>query len=376
MVFLTNRTSWLVLILAMGSSINAHGQGPNRPNPQFVTPAKNWAPNTSWGGQLVHEQVPFQPDLNRPDLKFTESPVSEPPSSLLAFPSTDLSLTNEIVPASTLSVPGDEPALPPGARDGVFQKMFFTGTWLPQMNGDSLGWGDLESGFVLGFPFLRRDTPLLITPRFAIHLLESPDAIELPDQVYDSSVEFRHLRKFGDSPWGMDVSVRLGYYSDFEKSADDAFRVTGYGLAAYESSPGTKWVLGAAYLNRANATILPIGGVLIEQSPNVRWELIVPRPRIAWQLEGSVTDSDERWFYVAGEFGGGGWSIVRPGTQILDRLFYSDYRLLIGYERKIIGGLSRLYELGYVFNRKVEFGSQIPQASLDDTLFLRVGLTY
>ena len=157
---------------------------------------------------------------------------------------------------------------------------------------------------------------------------------------------------------------------------EDAFRVTGYGLGAYESSPGTKWVLGAAYLNRANATILPIGGVLIERTPGIRWELVAPRPRVAWRLAGSVAESDERWFYLAADFGGGGWSIVRPNSQQLDRLYYSDYRLLMGYERKLIGGLSRLYELGYVFNRKLELDQPTPQASLDNTLYLRVGLTY
>jgi hypothetical protein len=367
-------SGWLLLILALvvlGPATVTLGQPPIPPNPWLVTP------DVAWGGHLVPEQVPFQPNLERADLEDTAIPMVFQPS----FPATPappgwMPLAAEGLSESGCDVPENEPPLPPGARDGLFQKIFFTGTWLPQLDGESFGWGDLESGIVLGFPFFRRDTPLFITPRVAVHLLEKPDTVDLPGQVYDTSFEFRHLRQFGESPWGMDVAVRLGYYSDFERSSSDAFRVTGYGLGAYESSPGTKWVLGAAYLNRANATILPIGGVLIEHSSNVRWELIVPRPRVAWKLAGSVADCDERWLYLAGEFGGGGWSIVRPDTQVLDRLFYSDYRLLIGYERKIIGGLSRLYELGYVFNRKLEFGSPMLQASLDDTLFLRVGLTY
>ena len=382
-VALPCRLGWLISLLIMGTVFHPHdtlGQ-PLQPTPSLVTP------NPAWGGHLLPEQVPYQPTLESPKQTFTLPPAtvqsgfwpSSPPPDLLplaagAAPKPDLPVPGDDISGDGISENG--PLLPPGTRDGVFQKIFFTGTWLPQLAGDSLGWGDLESGVVLGFPLLRRDTPLLVTPRFAAHLLEKPDSVDLPDQVYDTSVEFRHLRKFGESPWGMDVAVRLGYYSDFERSADDAFRVTGYGLGAYESSPGTKWVLGAAYLNRANATILPIGGVLIERSPGIRWELIVPRPRVAWRLAGSVADHDERWFYVAGEFGGGGWSIVRPDSQKLDRLFYSDYRVLIGYERKIIGGLSRLYEMGYVFNRKLQLDSLANQASLDDTLFLRVGLTY
>ncbi len=393
---------WLPAILTMGIAFHAYGQ--------FVQQPAWIDSGPPWGGQLVPEKVPFQPNLERidrgsacppmacspsectpmacppmdcPPGEYTEYPatvcppmVAQPGYLITTPPPVFLPLIAEGSNDTLLSTAEDETVLPPGTRDGIFQKIFFTGTWLPQLDGGSLGWGDLETGVVLGFPFLRRDTPLLITPRFAIHLLDKPEAVDLPDQVYDTSFEFRHLRKFGNSSWGMDAAVTLGYYSDFERSSSDAFQVTGYGLVAYESSPGIKWVLGAASLNRAGATVLPIGGVLIERSPSLRWELVVPRPRVAWRLAGSVPDRDERWFYLAADFGGGGWSIVRPDSQQLDRLFYSDYRLLIGYERKIIGGLSRFFELGYVFNRELEFDSPTPQASLDDTLYLRAGLTY
>jgi len=286
-------------------------------------------------------------------------------------------LTTDTVPRADVLAAETQPQLPPGTRDGVFQKMFFTGTWLPQLNGDSLGWGDLETGIVLGFPLLRRDTPLLVTPRFGVHLLDGPATPDLPAQVYDTSFEFRHLRKFGAGPWAMDVSVTLGYYSDFERNDSDAFRVTGYGLAVYESSPATKWVLGVAYLNRAGATVLPVGGVIYEPSPDMKWELVVPRPRVAWRMPGGIPGSgDERWFYVGGEFGGGIWSIERPVSKTPDLLTYRDFRVLLGWERKIIGGLSRRYEIGYVFGRELEFDSGTPNVSLDDTLFVRAGISY
>jgi len=303
-------------------------------------------PTSAWGGQLVQEGVPYQP-------------------SVLLVP-----LAEEL--ASTA-----EPQLPPGAREGVFQKLFFTGTWLPQLENESLGWGDLETGVVLGFPFFRRDTPLLVTPRFGVHFLERPTVPDLPDKVYDTSFEFRHLRKFGEGPWAMDGAVTLGYYSDFERSDSDAFRLTGYGVAVYQSSPTTKWVFGVAYLNRAGASVLPVGGIIFEPSPEVKWELVVPQPRIAWRLPGGIPGcGDERWFYIAGEFGGGVWSIERPATGTPDLLTTRDYRVILGYERKIRGGLSRRFEVGYVFGRELEFDSATPDVSLDDTLMLRAGLTY
>jgi hypothetical protein len=282
--------------------------------------------------------------------------------------------------AETIIAPANQitaDPLPPGARDGVFQKLYFTGTWLPALSEepDALGFGDLETGVVLGFPFMRRDTPLLVTPQFGAHLLDNEDALDVPSELYDAAVEFRHMRKFGGGPWAMDAAVTVGYYSDFEQGDDEAVRVSGRALGVYEPSPTTKWLFGAAYLNRAGASVLPVAGVIYEPRPDMRWELIFPKPRFAWQLRHSQP-GDERWAYVAGEFGGGIWSITRPSTGQLDLLSYSDWRLLVGFERKVTHGLTRRFEFGYVFNRELEYDSGTPEVALDDTLFVRAGLTY
>jgi hypothetical protein len=230
---------------------------------------------------------------------------------------------------------------------------------------------------VFGFPFFRRDTPLLITPRFGVHFLEGAEQFDLPDQVYDASFEFRHMRKFGAGPWAMDVAVTLGHYSDYESNDADAFRVSGRGLAVYERQPGVKWILGVAYLNRAGASVLPVAGVIYDPNPSISYELIFPRPRVSWQLPWSNPQvGDERWAYIGGEFGGGIWSIEHPSSGDHDLLTYSDVRVLAGYERKIIGGLTRRFEVGYVFARQMEFLFPTPDVDLDDTLFLRVGLAY
>jgi hypothetical protein len=284
-----------------------------------------------------------------------------------------------IPPASQLVQPQlqPQPGLPPGARAGIFQKVYATGTWLPAFSDepDALGLGELETGLVFGFPMLRRDTPLLVTPQFGVHFLDNAGALDLPTELYDAAVEFRHLRKLVASPWGIDVATTVGYYSDYEQSASDALRVTGRGIAAYEASPTTKYVIGVAYLNRAGASVLPIAGLIYQPDPTVKWELVFPRPRIAWQTANS-TVADEEWLYVGGEFGGGVWSITRPSTGDLDLINYSDWRLLAGYERKIQGGLSWRLEGGYAFNRELEYDSTTPDVSLDDSVFLRGGLTY
>ena len=334
-------------------------------------------PTGNWGGVVVEDRVPYQPQVLHDHWTEDADPVDF--DTIIATDETIrlAGLATDTVPPGDEIIDETEPQLPPGTRNGVFQKLLFTGTYLPQLDDDSLGWGDLEAGVVFGFPFFRRDSPLLITPRYGVHFLDGAETYDLPDQVYDASFEFRHMRKFGSGPWAMDVAVTLGHYSDYEGDDADAFRVSGRGLAVYEAQPGVKWILGVAYLNRAGASVLPVAGVIYDPNPSVSYELIFPRPRVSWQLPWSNPDQgDERCGYIGGEFGGGVWSIAHPPTGDHDLLTYSDVRVLAGYERKIIGGLTRRFEIGYVFARQMEFTSATPEVDLDDTLFARLGLAY
>ncbi|QDS99021.1 DUF6268 family outer membrane beta-barrel protein [Adhaeretor mobilis] len=281
----------------------------------------------------------------------------------------------ELVDPQATQTPGSQ--LPPGTRNGVFQKIRMSGTWAPTLTDDpdALGVTDLDTSVVLGFPFLRIDTPLLVTPRFGIHFFDNAASNDLPSRVYDVSTEFRHLRRFGAGPWAMDAAVSVGYYSDFDQDSGDAIRVNGRLLGVYESSPAAKWIFGAVYLNRAGTNLLPAAGLIYTPDDATKYELIFPRPRAAWQLAGSQPN-DQRWFYVGGEFGGGVWSITRPSTGMLDTANYSDLRLITGIERKVIGGLSHHLEFGYVFYRKLEFERPAIETQLDDTVFVRAGISY
>ncbi len=175
----------------------------------------------------------------------------------------------------------------------------------------------------------------------------------------------------------MMAAVTLGHYSDFDSGDADAFRVTGMAFGVYEKTPGRKWVLGVVYLNRKNVALIPAVGYIYEPSPRLRWEFIMPRPRVVlrWPTVGGPP-GDERLLYAGGELGGGVWSVRRPLTLIQDMVTYNDYRILAGYERKIIGGISRRFEAGYVFGRELQFSSATPDVSLDSSLFLRAGLSY
>lgn len=341
-------------------------------------------PQTNYGGQLVHEMVPYQPDIVYSSPQLDQSPIYLDQCPEFCQPANTL-IKDAYANGPVLLEPAaqdDRSQIPPGFRQGLFQKLFFTGTYVPQFQDDSLGVSQLEAGIVFALPFFRVTTPLLITPRFAVNYLDGPAAPDLPARVYDADLTFRHLRKFGDGPWAMNAAITFGYYSDYESSDADAFRITGQAFAVYESSPATTWVFGVVYLNRDDLPIIPAAGVIYEPTPDVKYEAIMPRPRISWRLSGdAIGTGSERWAYLGGEFGSGVWSIERPPTPAMpaftqDLVTYGDYRLLVGIERKITGGLSRRLEAGYVFVRELEFASATPKVRLDDSLFVRGGLTY
>jgi hypothetical protein len=268
--------------------------------------------------------------------------------------------------------------IPPGARDGVFQKAKFTATYMPQWENDSLGITDLRTSLVFGLPFFTRETPIVIEPEYRVQFLDRPAwaVVDLPSRLNDVSTEFRHFRRLSDR-WIFDSAVTVGMYADDSSfDSDDAFRITGRALGVYEATDEWKWIFGVAYLNRAGATVLPIAGLAYD-TDTVKYEMVFPRPRAAWLLPGSVVDLDERWAYVMGEFGGGVWAINRPATNTPDTMTMRDIRILFGYERKLVGGVSTKFEVGYVFARELEFASGTPpDVSLDDTILVRAGFSY
>jgi hypothetical protein len=135
--------------------------------------------------------------------------------------------------------------------------------------------------------------------------------------------------------------------------------------------------VGVAYLDREDLRILPFAGLIWEPTPDWKLELMVPRPMIARRVrwEGAMGDDVQDWFYIAGELGGGSWAI-RRASGLNDVLTYSDLRLILGLERRVLFDVDYRLELAYVFARKVEYNSPSPSFDPSDTVMVRVGATY
>ena len=261
-------------------------------------------------------------------------------------------------------------------RDGFFQKALFDATWLAPSGAEGLEIGELHTKGIFAMPCPTRDAPLVITPGFAVQSIEAPASVDLPQQLYSSYTQFRWLSQITPQ-WGLDFAITPGVYSDFHQESSDAFRLTGHGAVAWNWTEKAKIVLGAAYLDRPDAVAIPIGGLVWTPDDDTNVNLVFPHPKISRRIYWSGLDDDrvQDWAYIAGEFAGDAWAI-RRADGANDQVVLSDYRFILGVERKVIGGLSSRFEVGYVFSRRVRYTSRWPEFRPSDTVMLRGGLTY
>jgi hypothetical protein len=269
-----------------------------------------------------------------------------------------------------------EPHLPPGVRNGVFQRLLFDATWLAPGGASGLGDNDLELQGIFALPCPTINSPLVITPGYGIHYLQGPQHPDLPPRLEDGYVDFRWLSQVTPK-LGLDLAITPGIFSDFEQDSGRAFRLPGHAAAAWTWNETTKLVLGAAYLDRFDVEVIPIGGVIWTPSDDVKFDLIFPHPKISCRNYWLGNDGQQvqDWLYMAVEFTGDQWAIRRSDGRD-DQVVLSDYRLILGMEHKVLGGVSSRLEIGYVFGRRIEYRSDTPDFRPTDTVMLRGGLTY
>ncbi len=233
-------------------------------------------------------------------------------------------------------------------------------------SGNDLGIVDLDTRFTLYFPYVKG---LLITPGYSAHALNGPITTDLPGTLYENWIEFRWLKKWNDR-WSSDIAVSPSLYTDYDNLSDDAFRITGRALALYTASEEWQWAFGAIYLDREDIQAMPAVGAIWTPNEDYKVELLFPRPRIMRKLY-----SDEcltRWAYLGGEFGGNTYAIERPGA-VRDVVTYSALRMYVGYEVKRTKGFSPRVELGWTFNRSLEYQSGVGDMDLPSTAMFRIG---
>ena len=239
-----------------------------------------------------------------------------------------------------------------------------------------LGINDIEAAVTFTLPnFLTTGQPLYISPAFALHLWDGPKLpnSDLPPNAYSAYLD----GQWSSDPLlqiGAELGLRVGVYTDFKTLNSDSLRIQGLALGTARITPNLQAKLGVVYLDRNDIKLLPAGGVLWTPTPQVRFDIFFPQPKLATYL--MTVGRYEVWSYLAAEYGGGAWTIERAdGTN--NRIDINDIRVSGGIEWTGPRGLTGFLEAGYVFNRTV-FYVEDPAATFhpDNTWMLRLGVSY
>jgi hypothetical protein len=275
----------------------------------------------------------------------------------------------------TGQVPGVQPA-----QTRLVQEVSITNTWLNGSGSKKFGVDDLELHTSLAVPFFYQPAPIIVRPGFNFHFWDGPVtpdptdpwSPDLPGQVYDAYLATGFKPQF--TPWlSADLGVSVGVYSDFQYVSDKSIRVLGRGMGVLTMSPQWQVHAGVIYVNRLDIKILPAGGVVWTPNADARFELLFPRPKLAQRI--TTYGNNDIWGYIAGEWGGGAWTIERRALG-RDRVEYSDLRLILGVEWLGMSRITGNFEVGYVFNRKIIYVSGTPDFEPSDTVMLRASLGF
>jgi hypothetical protein len=300
-----------------------------------------------------------------PDKPQTPAPgdVSQPP------PSQQIAAPNGTTPPATK--PTDKPINlePPPKPPPVLSIGNFMGyrygagsiDWIPG-NGNqfgifSFGWDHYQEAGVKSGVGIGAD----------INFLSGPTDTDMPARTYDFSIAYQARDRLG--PFGYDVAGSVLAASDFEGSARPGILFPSHAVGFLRIEPELDLVLGVDYLDRGDVKILPVGGAIWTPRPELRFEIVFPRPRAVFQV------TDRYACYLSGELGGGTWAIERPVIGS-DLATYHDLRLCIGLEYQEDDKRRSAFEIGYLFDRRIEYSSGIGNMPLDDAVLLRMVTWY
>ncbi|MCU0713710.1 MAG: hypothetical protein MUC43_16750 [Pirellula sp.] len=200
---------------------------------------------------------------------------------------------------------------------------------------------------------------------YAFHFLSGPQQIDLPARLYQFSMGYQSRGRMSEY-LSYDGAVAITVNSDFEGSAREGVFLPGHFAGMLHVTPEMDWVLGVDYLHRDDIKLLPIVGFSYHSDwmPNVRWDLVFPRPKVQFALPGG------HMFHVAGRLGGGTWDFELP-SGVEDVVTYRDYRLLLGFSRGRGKEGIQSIEVGYLFGRKLELRDANSFLDLSDAVAIQ-----
>jgi len=258
--------------------------------------------------------------------------------------------------------------LPGNKRTGMFQRVDFNTLWAPKSGSKGLGMTELDLSATFALPMPTRDSPLLLTPKFSTTFFDTDGWDET---FYTTGLSVRWIRPIVKDKFTLTLGASALYSGDFRAKASDSLRFPVHVAGMWNFNPRTKIVFGVAYSDRKDSfNWFPMAGLIWTPNDDLSVELIVPRLRVAQRVHWFGSTAGEDWLYTAFEFGSGSWGYeIIPG--ISSRFEYRDLRLLLGYERRTQFGMTLGLEIGYMFDRHMEFEG-FGKTDRSDSVFLRL----
>jgi len=221
--------------------------------------------------------------------------------------------------------------------------------------------------------------PPFFSVGFGYTNINSPASFDLPSDLYESSIGVSWMRKRNER-WMFRSMLGVANATDGDNNSSDSWQFRGGIFAIYTPCPEWTWTFGAIALGRNDIPVVPAIGLIYQPRPEVRYDLIFPRPRASFLL----TDNGRRqnWGYVGGALNGGTWGYQRD-SGLNDQLTYRSWQLVLGWESTPMQqpgmpfALGRKFgaEFGYAFGRQFEFESERADLELGDTIILRATIS-
>ena len=258
-------------------------------------------------------------------------------------------------------------------RQAMVQSVALTGGYVARDSDDSFGYSFASSAITLVAPLGHEDRLLVAVPRFRTDWVDGPIAVDMPSRLYSASVDFGFRWKVSPG-WALICGVQPGWYND-DQSDSSGQRLGALLLISHEVVPEILTLsAGVARLDRNDVNIIPTVGATWTPNPETRFDLVFPRPKISRRI-GHVPYMQEDWAYIGASFGGGTWA-VRRSSGMDDELTSRDFRLSVGVERILDGGSGFNAEVGYVFNRNIEYSSDEIQVDFGNSFIIETGIRF
>lgn len=222
--------------------------------------------------------------------------------------------------------------------------------------------------------------PPFINLGFNYTRIAAPLSLGLPESLYETELGCTWIRKLNER-WMLRIMAGASFATDGQNDSDDAWRFRGGVFAMYRRNARWTWTFGAIALGRNDLPVVPAVGLIHQPNPSLRFDLTMPRPRIAFLL--ADNGPRQRWGYLGISLNGTTWGAERVDGR-LDQLTYGDFRAVLGWESvptpengvPFTRGRKLGVEIGYVFSRDLEWEVDGSAIRLDDVLMLRASVSF